>query len=137
MTNDGQAATPHPESAVKGVCTPDDAIRRLAGCRDLYAETVASFFREAGSFVKQMSGAIADGNTTALRKSAHSLKGFAGMCGAVSVAEAAAAIEQCEETSTADERTDLLARLEGEVAVARSSLSSFATQYDASRMTGG
>jgi HPt (histidine-containing phosphotransfer) domain-containing protein len=128
MKNDGKSSTPRTDWEVKGVCAPDDAIRRLAGCRDLYAETVVSFFREAGSFVQQMNGAIAAGDTTALRKSAHSLKGFAGMCGAVSVAEAAAAMEHCEESMTAEDKTDLLARLEAEVAAARTSLGSFATE---------
>jgi HPt (histidine-containing phosphotransfer) domain-containing protein len=125
MTNDGQSSTPRPELEVKGVCAPEEAIVRLAGYRDLYADTVVSFFQEAGKFVGQIGEAIAAGDTTTMRKTAHGLKGFAGMCGAVSVAEAAAALEKCEEASTVEDRKGLLARLEGEVAVAQTTLRPF------------
>jgi HPt (histidine-containing phosphotransfer) domain-containing protein len=124
MKNDGEA-TPRPELAVKGICAPEEAIQRLAGCRDLYADTVTSFFREVGPIVKQIGESIQSGDLTAVRKTAHSLKGFAAMCGAISVAEAAATLERCEEGSTREERAELLSRLDGEVAVARSELSPF------------
>ena len=104
MKNDGQSNTPPPELDVKGVCAPEEAIGRLAGCRDLYVDTVVSFFREVGKIVDQIGEAITAGDTTTMRKTAHGLKGFAGMCGAVSVAEAAAALERCEEASTAEDR---------------------------------
>ena len=125
MKNDVAASTPRPDLEVKGVCEPEEAIGRLAGFRDLYADTVASFFREAEKIVDQIGEAIAAGDTTTLRKTAHGLKGFAGMCGAVSVAEAAAALEQCVEASTAEDRTGLLTRLRGEVAAAQTTLRPF------------
>lgn len=126
--DDGPSNTPRPELEVKGICAPEEAIGRLAGYRDLYADTVVSFFREAGKIVDQIDEAIIAGDTTAMRKTAHGLKGFAGMCGAVSVAEAAAALEQCVEASTAEDRTGLLARLRGEVAVAQTTLRPFTSQ---------
>jgi HPt (histidine-containing phosphotransfer) domain-containing protein len=128
MKNDGQSSRPRPELDVKGVCAPEEAIGRLAGCRDLYVDTVVSFFREVGKIVDQIGEAITAGDTTTMRKTAHGLKGFAGMCGAVSVAEAAAALEKCEEASTDEDRRGLLSRLEGEVAVAQTTLRPFTVQ---------
>jgi two-component system, sensor histidine kinase and response regulator len=125
MMNDREPTNAANELEVQGICLPEEAIGRLAGCRDLYVDTVVSFFGEVGKIVEQIDEAISAGNTAAMRRTAHGLKGFAGMCGAVSVAEAAAALEQCEEQSTTAERTALLARLQGEITIAATKLRSF------------
>jgi len=125
MMNDDPSSAPRPEWEVKGICAPEEAIGRLAGCRDLYADTVESFFREVGAIVGQIDEAIASGNTATMRRSAHGLKGFAAMCGAVSVADAASALEHCHEGATSEDRLGLLQRLQGEVAVARTTLQPF------------
>jgi HPt (histidine-containing phosphotransfer) domain-containing protein len=125
MMNDRPASKPRPELDVKGVCTPEEAIGRLAGCRDLYADTVEAFFREVGTIAGQISEAIAADNVSAMRKTAHGLKGFAAMCGAVSVAEAAASLEQCADGTTIEERQEMFIRLRGEVDVARTTLRPF------------
>nr|AXL05496.1 hybrid sensor histidine kinase/response regulator [uncultured bacterium] len=127
MKNDGPSSPPDPALDVKGICAPEEAIGRLAGCRDLYADTVASFFREVGQIVNRIESELTTaGDTTAMRKAAHGLKGFAGMCGAVSVAEAAAALEQCKESSTGADRAALVTRLRGEIAVAEQTLRRYA-----------
>jgi len=127
MKNDRKPAPTNAlnDEDVKGVCLPEEAIGRLAGCRDLYVDTVVSFFGEVGKIVEQIGGAITEGNTTVMRRTAHGLKGFAGMCGAISVAEAAAALENCADPSTTEEQTALLARLQGEIATAATKLRSF------------
>ena len=81
-----------------GECRPEEAIARLGGMMDLYGEVVERFLTdEAGTLIK-LHRATDLGDLIRARDAAHSLKGLAAMCGAVSVAGVAAAIEQVAQT---------------------------------------
>jgi HPt (histidine-containing phosphotransfer) domain-containing protein len=114
------------DGAVLGVCKPEEAIARLGGYLDIYAETIASFLKDEHEVMAKINDEILRGEQRLVQRSAHTLKGFAAMCGAVGVSEAAAAMERAA-LQTPEELPRLAQRLEAEFAASRSKLARYST----------
>lgn len=83
----------HASTLTAGICRPEEALARLGGYRDIYADTLASFLKDEDNFFGRIGEEIEKGNVAEVRRLAHTLKGFAAMCGAVSVSEVASLLE--------------------------------------------
>jgi len=70
-----------------------EGLARCAGNAALYRRLLLRFVAEAASVREALRGALADGDATALRHVAHSLKGEAGQLGLVPVQAVAAELE--------------------------------------------
>ena len=112
-------------SGAKGVCRPEEALARLEGLRDIYDDVVGSFLRDDDGFLRKLREAIGRGDDNEAARAAHTLKGMAGMCGAVSAAEAAFALERAAPTATSEQLTALLRSLEAEIEAARQEFRKF------------
>lgn len=108
------------------LCRPQDAIERLAGCLDLYAETVAAFLREIDDFMHRLQAAHRARDHKTVHRLAHTLKGFAGMCGAVSVAKTCGELERAAANVAPTEADSLFERLQLELAGTRRVLRPYA-----------
>jgi HPt (histidine-containing phosphotransfer) domain-containing protein len=112
-------------SAAKGVCRPEEALARLEGLRDIYDDVVGTFLRDDDGFLHKLRQAVEVGDPQTTALAAHTLKGMAGMCGAVSAAEAAFAIEQAAPTAGREKLLALLQTLDAELAAAREAFRKF------------
>lgn len=102
-----------------GVCRAQEAIDRLGGLRDLYADVVGRLLADKTGAYARVRRAVEVQDHTEIHAAAHSLKGLAMMCGAISVADASAALEEAGEAEDRAEIKELLARLDAEMAAAR------------------
>jgi HPt (histidine-containing phosphotransfer) domain-containing protein len=115
-----------PKLADADLCRPQEAIERLAGCLDLYAETVAAFLREIDDFLSRLDAARNAHDDKTVHRLAHTLKGFAGMCGAVSVAKTCGELERSAFVTDPAESDSLFERLREELAGTRRVLRPYA-----------
>lgn len=109
----------------KGVCRPDEALARLEGLVDVYADVVTGFLNDDEGYLRRLHEAIERDDAKAAHRTAHTLKGLAAMCGATSVAEICFQLEQQAETVTNAERREMLQQIEAEVVAARLGLASY------------
>jgi HPt (histidine-containing phosphotransfer) domain-containing protein len=75
-------------------CDPKAAIARLGGFLDLYQSLLAKFFGDEAGNRARIALAVEQGDAAALHHAAHSLKGLAAACGATSIAQILAGLEQ-------------------------------------------
>jgi two-component system, sensor histidine kinase and response regulator len=109
----------------KGECRPEEALARLEGLRDIYDDVVGKFLRDDDGFLRKLREAVEGGDVKEAVRAAHTLKGTAGMCGAVSAAEAAFAVERAAPTATREQLTALLQMLGAEIKAARAAFRKF------------
>jgi HPt (histidine-containing phosphotransfer) domain-containing protein len=117
--NGAQVLLESMSAMIGGICRPQEALDRLDGLTDLYADVVARFLDDTPGLLPALRTAINSGDMVTAHRAAHSLKGLAGMCGAVSVADVAAAVDRATQTDPPARLLTLLARLDGEMAIAR------------------
>lgn len=108
-----------------GECRPQEAIDRLGGMAELYGEVVDRFLNDEAGTLLKLHSATDLGDLIRARDAAHSLKGLAAMCGAVSVAGIAAAIEQVAQTGHFSLLASLSKRLDVEMSNAKSMLNAY------------
>jgi HPt (histidine-containing phosphotransfer) domain-containing protein len=75
-------------------CDPKAAIARLGGYLDLYQSLLAKFFGDEAGNRARIAQALEQQDAAALHHAAHSLKGLAAACGATSIAQILAGLEQ-------------------------------------------
>jgi HPt (histidine-containing phosphotransfer) domain-containing protein len=110
---------------VMGISRPQEALARLGGLLDIYMDVVTRFLDDSTASLERINSLAAAQQFDKLHRAAHSLKGVAAMCGAESVAEVSAAIDETARASRADDLPQLLRRLEGELAAAQKSLAPY------------
>ena len=106
-------------SRATGVCRPQDAIARLGGLPDLYADVLGRLLEDKSGSLLRLRSAVATADADQIHAAAHSLKGLALMCGADSVADAAAALEAAGRAKSLSDAGSLLLKLIAEMAAAR------------------
>jgi HPt (histidine-containing phosphotransfer) domain-containing protein len=111
--------------SAQGDVRPEEALARLEGMRDVYEDVVGSFLRDDDGFVGRLRAAVAAGDGREAGRVGHTLKGLAGMCGAVSAAEAAATIERTAPTATPEQLVSLHDRFQAEMEAAREAFRRF------------
>jgi HPt (histidine-containing phosphotransfer) domain-containing protein len=114
-----EAATASASASPTGICRPQEAIERLGGLPDLYADVLGRLLDDKSGGHERLRAAVFGGDGSQIRAAAHSLKGLAMMCGTVSVAEMAAALESAGRAGEASQWRQLLARLDAEMVAAR------------------
>jgi HPt (histidine-containing phosphotransfer) domain-containing protein len=112
------AAELHP-TGPQGICQPEEAMRRLGGLPDLYADIVGRLLDDAAGIFARLQAAVDAEDISNAHASAHSLKGLALMCGAVSVADAARAMEDATRPGGSPAWRPLMTRIADEMALAR------------------
>jgi HPt (histidine-containing phosphotransfer) domain-containing protein len=113
----GSSSTPG--SGARGTCEPHEAITRLGGLPDLYADVLGRLLDDKSGVVMRLCGAVAAGDAAQIHATAHNLKGLALMCGATSVADVAAELEKSGRVKSISDAPQLIARLNAEMAAAR------------------
>jgi HPt (histidine-containing phosphotransfer) domain-containing protein len=81
-------------AAATPACDPKAAIARLGGYLDLYQSLLAKFFGDEAGNRARIAQALEQRDAAALHHAAHSLKGLAAACGATSIAQILAGLEQ-------------------------------------------
>jgi HPt (histidine-containing phosphotransfer) domain-containing protein len=109
----------------KGVCDPKAALARLEDHVDVYIDVVTGFLNDDEGYLRRLHEAVESGDGYAAHRTAHTVKGLASMCGAVSAAEACHALEQEAEQAAPSRRRDLLHLIEAEIAAARVGLAAY------------
>ncbi len=104
---------------------PREAIARLGGLDELYADILGRFLDDSAGTMENLRSFAAAGDLKKTREAAHSLKGVAAMCGAAGVAGVAAALERTAQSGHCEAVAQLVKRLEIELAKARQSLGAF------------
>jgi HPt (histidine-containing phosphotransfer) domain-containing protein len=104
---------------VGGVCRAQEAIGRLGGLPDLYADILGRLLDDKSGVYARLRDAVHQANANNIHATAHNLKGLAMMCGALSVADVAAALEKAGRAGEDGEFSRLLSRLDAEMAAAR------------------
>ncbi len=107
------------------MCRAQEAIARLGGLPDLYADILGRLLDDKSGVCSRLREAVERGDAVNIHATAHNLKGLAMMCGTLSVAEAAAAMEQAGRIGEDSEFSRLLRRLDAEMAAARIILSPY------------
>jgi HPt (histidine-containing phosphotransfer) domain-containing protein len=110
---------------MSGVCEPEAAIARLGGDVELYQELIRSFLDDSAGLVPRLAEAVAAGDSEAVHKASHNLKGTAATCGATSVADVCAKMEQSALERDLSPVADLFAQLNLELAEAARRLSDY------------
>jgi HPt (histidine-containing phosphotransfer) domain-containing protein len=113
------------EPLAAGKCEPREAIARLGGLDELYADILGRFLDDTSGVIGSLRTFAQAGNAKKTCEAAHSLKGAAAMCGAAGVAGVAAAIEHTAQSGHCGSLPQLIRRLELELENARTSLASF------------
>jgi len=113
------------ETSSAGVCQPDEAIRRLGGLPDLYADIVGRMLDDASGVFARLHAAVEARDIEATHAAAHSFKGVALMCGAVSLAEAARRLEDATRPGRIPDWVTMSARVDEEMTLARIVLSPY------------
>ena len=113
---------PAPEQLDDNQNDPREAIARLGGLDELYADILGRFLDDSAGSVENLRSYAAAGDLKKTREAAHSLKGVAAMCGAAGVAGVAAALERSAQSGHCDAAAQLVKRLEIELVKARQSL---------------
>lgn len=109
----------------KGVCKPAEALARLEGLVDVYADVVTGFLNDDEGYLRKLHEAVERDDGNAAHRTAHTLKGLSGMCGAESAAAACHAMEREAEGATTTRRRELLQWIEAEIAAARIGLAAY------------
>lgn len=111
--------------APKPSCDPAAAIERLGSDVELYKDLLYTLFQGASGQLTALRSAVAAGDSAAMHRSAHALKGLASTCGADAVAESA---QELEDLGRADEllgATEAMAELEHRLDNAQDVLASY------------
>jgi HPt (histidine-containing phosphotransfer) domain-containing protein len=101
------------------------AIERMGGLGDLYADILIRFLDDSAGTCARLRAAVAKNDPSAVHHEAHSFKGLASMCGAVGVAEAAAALEDAARAGQLGGFAALLARIDADLCIARELLAPY------------
>ncbi len=107
---------PAPSAAEDEVIDLDGAMRRLAGDMELFRDFIGYFEEDAPKLLAALHEALANSAAAEVRRAAHSLKGLAANFGASACATAAQAIEECGKSGDLPTASQILPRLEQEVA---------------------
>jgi HPt (histidine-containing phosphotransfer) domain-containing protein len=104
---------------IEGIVNPDRAIERLGGSCTLYSNVVRRFLDdEAGNFALLRQAIVAH-DAPLTKRSAHSLKGLAAMCGAESVHDALSSLENHDSAEEEASPAEMLSRVDSEMAIAK------------------
>lgn len=106
-------------------CNPEAALVRLGDDRELYREVLTRFFVDSPNSLVRMRAAIEKQDGDELHRAAHSYKGLAAMSGTEHVAASAAELEQIGKAHQLANASEILSRLEQELAAAREELIPF------------
>ena len=106
-------------SMPSGICRAQEAIGRLGGLRDLYSDVLGRLLADKTGAYARVRRAVEARDHAEVHAAAHNLKGLAMMCGAISVADVSAALEEAGRAEDAAELSVLLAKLDAEMAAAR------------------
>jgi HPt (histidine-containing phosphotransfer) domain-containing protein len=88
------------------------SLERVDGDETLLRELAALFLEDMPTLIREMENAIASGDSGALARAAHTLKGSVANFGAEPVYDAALAIEQAAKSQTLDDPMRMVSRLE-------------------------
>lgn len=91
------------------------ALERVGGDQELLKEIAELFIEDGPLLLKDVRAAVDAGDTTALQRSAHSLKGSVANFGADAAVEAALNLEKMGANGTLDGAPEALASLESEI----------------------
>jgi len=114
--------TPRPP---KAPCDPAAAIERLGDDTDLYKDLLYTLFQGASGQLVALRSAVAAGDTAAMHRSAHALKGLASTCGADAVAECAQELEDLGRSHEVLGATEVMAELDRQLDSAQQTLASY------------
>lgn len=106
-------------ATARGICRAHEAIDRLGGLSDLYADVLGRLLADKTGACARVRRAVEAQDYGEVHAAAHSLKGLAMMCGAISVADVSNALEEAGRSEDMAELNELLARLDAEMAAAR------------------
>jgi signal transduction histidine kinase/CheY-like chemotaxis protein/tetratricopeptide (TPR) repeat protein len=104
--------SPPPEQSLENVLDWNAALRRVGGRADLLEQIVKLFFTESDKLMREIQDAIAAGDTSKLRRVAHSLKGSADCFAATAAVQAALRLETMGRDSMLTDADDAYAVLE-------------------------
>jgi HPt (histidine-containing phosphotransfer) domain-containing protein len=113
------------DGSPQAVVNPEKAIERLGGSRSLYANVVGRFLDDTSGNFALLRQAVRAGDLSQIKRTAHSVKGLAAMCGAISVQDALAALEVADNQDKDVSMTALLSRVDAELSEARKVLQPF------------
>lgn len=88
------------------------SLERVDGDETLLRELAALFLEDMPNLMREMEEAIANGDSGALARAAHTLKGSVANFGAESVYQAALAIEHAAKSQTLEDPLRMVSRLE-------------------------
>lgn len=90
-------------------------LERLGGDERLFHEIIKIFLEEAPKHIASMKEALAQGNTNATERIAHTLKGELGYLGVIEASHNARRLEDAGRSGDLERAADIQARLEQEV----------------------
>jgi HPt (histidine-containing phosphotransfer) domain-containing protein len=93
----------------------ENALARLGGDRDLFADMVGYFFEDAPKLAGDIHAAVDAKDASAVRMKSHALKGIAAGCGGVRTACAAQALEDAGHSGDLSRSESLAAKLDAEL----------------------
>jgi two-component system sensor histidine kinase/response regulator len=104
----------HPHAGPDGepIVVEADVMRRVGGNRESLRMLVAAFDEECRNLLSEMRDALASGDTTRLRRAAHTLRGSAGIFSCQSVTDAATRLEAAGRLGNLAEAAPVVAELE-------------------------
>ncbi|MEH6578430.1 MAG: response regulator [Amphritea sp.] len=121
-TQEAASDTPHPDAC--DVFDPEDALKRVGDDADTLKEMIELFYEECPKLMAEIHESLAAGDSVALRRAAHTLKGTADIFAAKRTVAAALKLELMARKGTLDEAPEALSALESEVQSLKQALKS-------------
>jgi two-component system sensor histidine kinase/response regulator len=94
----------------------ENALARLGGDRQLFADMVGYFLEDAPKLLREIHSAVEAKDANAMRMKSHALKGLAAGCGGIRTACAAQALEDAGHSGDLSRSNSLTAKLDDELA---------------------
>ena len=111
--------------ATGAILDVEGTLARFGGDQQLFHEIIGFFLEDSPPLLDELRRSIACENDTAIRATAHSLKGLAAGCGGVRAAQAAQRVENAGAESDLENIDSLMEALEGEFDQLRRAASSY------------
>src|SRR5688572_8946155 len=93
----------------------ENALARLGGDQDLFADMVGYFLEDAPKLAREIHSAVEAKDATAVRMKSHALKGLAAGCGGVRAASVAQALEDAGNSGDLSRSDTLTVKLDDEL----------------------
>ena len=113
--------SPTPEAAA-GEFDLEEAVKRCYGKYDLFQDMVGCLFDESDSLLKEMRGALADGDAAKISGAAHRLQGTVLFLGAAPALEAAKCVERMGTSGDLGAAAEAIDRLQQQVRLLKAQL---------------